>query len=65
MNGRQRECCTRTSLVQLPRFFLVIAVIFGAAANLMAYTVESVSEEDDGVVYTMSDGSQMKVQVCT
>ncbi|MBN1758958.1 MAG: glycoside hydrolase family 31 protein, partial [Chitinispirillaceae bacterium] len=29
------------------------------------YTVESVSEEDDGVVYTMSDGSQMKVQVCT
>jgi alpha-D-xyloside xylohydrolase len=43
---------------------LVTAGLLGVSSSY-AYTVSSAKKVDDGVEYTMSDGSKMKLQVCT
>jgi alpha-D-xyloside xylohydrolase len=49
---------------RLSLLLLVIAGLLGAN-TVMAYSVTSAQKVDDGVEYSMNDGSKMKLQVCT
>ncbi|HEX2956983.1 MAG TPA: glycoside hydrolase family 31 protein [Chitinispirillaceae bacterium] len=49
-------------------YYLTVLMVASGVLGLStinAYTVESAQKVDDGVIYTMSDASKMKIQVCT